>query len=123
MKRKIFILVMAHLFLSVGIYAHPQKGVLETGNDLLTAWQAYEEFINNSKGGYESDYDAGLFAGYVKGIADSMLEKGLCDFPEGVTYKQVFLVVGKYLNDNPALLHRHPLNLVQMALAIAFPPK
>jgi len=87
------------------------------GNKLLDYCHDYTEV---------SDFGAGLCIGYVSGIADSLNNKvnslptPFCA-PSGVIYKQLVLIIIKYLNDNPAELHKTASILVQRAFMEAFP--
>ena len=115
-------LFMVVLFLSMGLYAQTGKGPLSTGNALLEAWQAYEKLTDNLRDS-NITYNAGMFVGYVTAINHETIIFGVCTFPEGVSFSQVFRVVGKYLEDHPEKLHLTPYELVLHALMTAFPKK
>jgi hypothetical protein len=112
---------IAALFLFMGIYAHAQKEMLATGNDLIKTWRSYQKWHLESN--YESTtcLEAGLFMGFVKGIAEAALRSDWGVFPATVTHGQIYMVVGKYLEDHPEELHYPAYELVMRSLAKAFP--
>ena len=64
-------------------------------------------------------YEMGFCIGYVVGVADNNA-MSIC-MPPGVSQGQIRDIVKKYLNDNPAQLHRDADVLVLNALQQAFP--
>lgn len=89
------------------------------GNELLNHCHDYTE---------KSDFGAGFCIGYVTGIAEALNNKvnssptPFC-IPSEVIFKQLVLIVTKYLNDNPAELHKTAISIIQAALRDAFPCK
>jgi hypothetical protein len=96
-----------------------------TGNDLLAKCRAHEKLV--AAGDETTDGQMGVDAqycrSYVRGYEDGLLahsELVTC-LPDGVTYIQVVAVVPKYLEENPAQLHRPRGDLVEEALQEAWP--
>lgn len=100
MKKRIFIL----LLLSCGL-ANAQ---FMSGNQLKDHCNKADNLVS-----------AGLCMGYVEGVADA--NSFLFCTPPGVTVGQIRDVVKKYLNDNPAQLHKPGDDLATEALRSAFP--
>jgi len=102
----------------------------EDGNRLLEACQKYlgEEKYSSHTDGIE----AGICAGYLVGVTDTVelwdqwvamsgaVKKTHC-LPEAAEFDQLAKVVVKYLEDNPAHLHKNASFLVQLAFMEAFP--
>lgn len=99
---------LALLFLLV---ATPAFAV--TGNQLKT-WMADDEAMDRHTPG-ASGYAAGLFAGYVSGVADAVQGTAWCTHPH-VTQGEVFGIVKKYINDHPERLHLWASDIIESAL-------
>jgi hypothetical protein len=112
------------LFLLMGLNAY---ALINSGNDLMEAWQKYEKWDANAQNSILNDpitsLGAGEFRGYVKAIADMGSNQDSCYIPDGVTIRQIYLVIGKYLNEHPEELHLSARSIVHKALVKAFPPK
>jgi len=85
------------------------------GNELLNHCHDYTE---------KSDFGAGFCIGYVTGIAEALNHKvnlptPFC-MPSEVVFKQMVLIITKYLNGNPAELHKTATSLIQAALVLEF---
>lgn len=107
------------LLISTGLYAEA------TGNDLLSNWESWQRKQNSDsmhRPTSKTIYEAGRFEGFVEGCMGMLREYGL-EIPDDVTYGQIYKIVGKYLEDHPAELHRSADKLIQVALTAAFPPK
>ena len=105
MRSKLFLL----LLLALPLAANSQGGNFQNGNKLKT---------HCAKEGFSD----GFCMGYIIGVADN--NSFLICAPGGsggVTQGQFTDIVKKYLNDNPALLHRDDDVLVLDALKQAFP--
>ena len=102
MKSIVFLIT---LFFSFSTYAQTQ---FETGNKLKAD-------CDKSDGSFSASY----CFGYIIGAADANASS-ICT-PSRVTKGQVFDIVKKYLNDNPAQLHKDADVLVLNALQQAFP--
>lgn len=89
-----------------------------TGNQLKT-WMANDEAMDRRTPG-ANGYAAGLFTGYVSGVADTVQGKCWCLRPH-ITQGQIFEIVKKYLNDHPELLHLWASDIVESALREALP--
>lgn len=101
---KLIICFLISIF-SSAIYAQVQ---FDSGNKL-------KENCESAQGTYRN----ALCMGYIIGVADANATS-ICS-PLGVTKGQYESIVKKYLNDNPALLHKDADILVMGALSLAFP--
>jgi Rap1a immunity proteins len=63
---------------------------------------------------------SGLCSGIVEAITDNGSQLGVC-IPAGVTYGEENLVVYKYANDHPEMLHLEMASIVLFALTRAWP--
>jgi hypothetical protein len=115
-------LITAALLTAALIPATSFAGYFEDGNELLSDCTASKD--DNVY--YQKS--AGCVA-YITAISDlhdnsvrlQEREPKFCT-PRGVTKGQLEKIVVKYLNENPAYLHRNAAHLVGNALAFAFPP-
>jgi hypothetical protein len=122
MIRTIMIATVA-LMLSAG----PAEANFLTGSQLLAKCRAHKTLV--AAGEKTTDGQAAANAmycrGYVWGYADGLRrphgELGKPCWPDGVTYIQILAVVIKYLEENPAQLHRPSGDLVETALQEAWP--
>jgi len=91
------------------------------GNELLAEYHSYL----NVKGGTASAADAyagGLFDGYVSGVFHTSVGIVLCA-PNEVKNGHIQAVVGRFLEDQPTILHRSAVLLTTQALMKTFPCK
>ena len=80
-----------------------------TGNDLL-------EYLNN-----DLDISKGYVMGFARGVDyESIFSGELVCIPDNVPNKQFILIIKKYLNDNPEILHEPADILIYSALMDAF---
>ena len=105
--KKLFLL----LLLVLPLAANSQGGTFLNGNKLKTDCAQKDGFFDN-----------GFCMGYIIGVADNR-SFYICSpgGSGGVTAAQYTDIVKKYLNDNPAQLHRDADVLVLDALTQAFP--
>ena len=105
--KKLFLL----LLLVLPLAANSQGGTFLNGNKLKTHCVQKDGFFDN-----------GFCMGYIIGVADNR-SFYICSpgGSGGVTGAQYTDIVKKYLNDNPAQLHRDADVLVLDALTQAFP--
>jgi len=120
------------LMLAVAVAASAQV----TGQALHDEWQSYEKFDRNDPSISSSDYfGAGAYMGYVRGCLDSKdpyfivftgltgaSPKDLWELPKDSTAKQMFAVVGRYLDDHPEQWSSPASIVVVTAVVAAFPP-
>lgn len=97
------------------------------GNQLLTACQKTVQFIDGER---ESGTDVGYCFGLVNGVGNilSYMEADLprnerACFPEGIKNEQLTRIVVRYLQANPASLHRDGAFLTMAAFQNAYPCK
>jgi hypothetical protein len=98
-------LLISILFLSGNILA---QGIFKTGNSLLAD-------LRNT-----DSIDRMIGMGYVLAVHDASSGISVCS-PKGITTGQVMEVVKKYLEDNPAHLHRDADVLALKALQVSWP--
>jgi hypothetical protein len=92
-----------------------------TGN---TLYKEYQEYIKGSNGVVGvNELDAGSYMGYVNGALDILDSLNLVCVESSVTNGQIYDVIGKYLENNPATRNKYAESLVYLALAEAFPCK
>jgi len=81
----------------------------------------YEQYLSYKSN--DGSFDGPFYMGYVSGLAAAITgERLICPPPE-VTNKQLYLVVGNFLEANPARLHTSKAALALEALLKAFPCK
>jgi hypothetical protein len=122
--KKIFFIMI--VFLLMGLYGYAQEEPVGSGNHLFRAWKVFEKFANDKTTSSMNNLDyseTGFFVGYVLATAEAEMEKNRAQFPKGVTYDQIYRVVGKYLEEHPESLHLSAYYLAGEALRIAFFPK
>jgi hypothetical protein len=87
----------------------------------LAEWASSYERVqaNRIAKPYDMAY-AGLFNGYVTGVADTLREEGQFKAPLQATDQQLASIVSKYLRDNPANWTHKAVSLVTDALRQAF---
>ena len=61
------------------------------------------------------------FQGFVQGVVNADLNRGIFCLPGGTTNWQAFAIVAKFFRENPEQWHRGPSDLVEISLARAFP--
>ncbi len=105
--KKLFLL----LLLALPLLANSQSGNFQNGNKLKTLCEQKDSL-----------FDKSYCMGYIIGVADS-ISVFICapGGSGGVTQGQFTDIVKKYLNDNPAQLHKDADVLVLNALQQAFP--
>lgn len=86
-----------------------------SGNKLKTYLDAYEA--------KNADFNAGVYAGYVIGVQDSLGDILFCTPQDVVTQGQIAAIIGKFLRANPELWNKPADILVAQALNQAFPCK
>ena len=119
--KKIVGFVLIYFITSFLFIASPNTGI--NGSLLHTGWLQWK---NAMEGRGQPLADSGAYIGFVSGIAQMALEYREFVIPadvEGVYAKQLFFVVGKFLEDHPELHHKDGLYLVRRALKEAFPPQ
>ena len=87
-----------------------------TGNEL------YGHLKEGKKIDQESYY-SGLYQGYVLGVTDGLIEIRLICYSDGVTNKQIFDIVGKYLKNNLEVRNVPASNLIYRSLKGLYPCK
>jgi hypothetical protein len=102
MKRILFLVLMTPFFVKAEFYS---------GNEIKSR-------CNEPKGSY---LEAICF-GYVSGVIDTNSGVFVCP-PSSVTLQQAVDIVKKYINENPAQLHKSADTIVTMAIAKDFPCK
>jgi len=99
------------------------------GNGVLENCQKYLKVASNLTGAetFEDGIAGGLCIGYMAGVTETVriwqqgTEKQTYCLPEAAENNQLIRVTIKYLEDNPAELHKNASLLVQFALIEAFP--
>lgn len=105
MHRTILILL---LLFNVG----PVSAGFTTGHELYGWFQEADKQDG-------SDWETGLFYGYVGGVFDAGHGQWFCT-PAGVTRGQIAEIVKVFLRDHPGLLHLSATKLVTGALTLQF---
>lgn len=104
--------------------ATPVFAVSDDGFELAKNWREYKNFYK----GFDPASTlikvdrVGEYRGFVKGVIDA-LDGIAFAIPKNVTRKDVYAIVGKYLDDHPKELKESAVYLVIMALSTAFPKK
>ena len=96
------------------LYVDQSFAGFKSGNDL------YINMLDYNKP--EAHYGGGVYLGYVIGLADVMDGVVWCS-QDGVTAGQLAKIVGKFLEQNPQMLHLNADMLVVSALRQSFPCK
>jgi Rap1a immunity proteins len=112
MKRQMYFYVAALLLVAVPAIALDNL----TGNDLN---MLYDKSV-----GKALSYTRGFFDGYTAGVenTNTVLEVKVC-IPQGVTNKNIYDVVRKYLVEHPEELHQPAPTLIMKAIQNAWPCK
>ena len=96
------------------------------GNELIRECRFITEptvQFTGGEEGYKIGYDVGWCRGLISGHFEEMIwRKNIC-VPSGVRHVQAWRVVKKFLDDNPALLHKRESKLIRTALVEAWPCK
>src|SRR5436853_4401085 len=85
-----------------------------TGNE-LKKWMDEYEAVGDGRPGAKA-FEAGNYAGYVRGVADTFNGSAWCS-RSGVTVGQMTDVVSKFLRDAPEKLDEHASVLILDALS------
>jgi hypothetical protein len=107
-------------FLTLAATAHGQDKRYTDGNDLLVSCQLSVHWLDDHSTAMNSleDYRDGFCRGLVTGVADASPK--VCA-TEGITLGQNIRIVTKFLQDHPERLQLRATELVEQALAKAFP--
>lgn len=114
MKR--FTLVLA---LGLVLCAWAQAADFFDGHKLFDYWTSYKKWSNGSPG--VEPTDLGIFEGFVMGIAAAQ-DKASFQLPDNVGPGQLYMVVGKFLDEHGEWLGGSASSLVATALKLAYPP-
>ena len=112
--KKVLLVIALMLMSCQAVYAVEY----ETGNRFVNQWQEYK---NPDAERPSSSFAAGIYIGYVSGIADAGQIIGWFSYPNGTTNGQLCAVVGKWIDDHPERWTDSPLVIVTTALRKAFP--
>jgi len=95
------------------------------GHELVTLWRTYQNRRGPATGSEAviPMLDSARYMYYVMGVADTLPREGLFCAESTVIRRQVFEVVGKYLDAHPEQHHEPAWLLVASALKDAFPCK
>jgi hypothetical protein len=112
MKRLMYLGIIAILLAAIPAIALDSL----TGNDL--------NMLYDKAAGKALSYTRGFFDGYTSGVTNTniVLEGKAC-IPQGVTNKNVYDVVRKYLVEHPEELHQPAPTLIIKAIQNAWPCK
>lgn len=121
MKTRLELLVASPL---IALLSMPVVVAAADGNELLADCKFYVQYLDTKVLPDSSQYfEMGIYTGLIEGVRNTMLfldEHSAC-FPEtGITNGQAIRIVTKYLEDNPAALHRDRTFLAMMAFTTAF---
>ena len=107
--------------LLAGTQGHAQT-VFKDGNGLVEEMRQFEQAERKT---HEGGFSAGMYVGYVLGVADVHSGISWCPGVGGnrVTVGQVASTVSRYMNNNPDKWHVEARALVMNALQQAFPCK
>lgn len=100
--------------------AQPVAAGVETWNTLLARAAAWERVIDGRARDAGDGFEAGLFIGYVTGVAD-YTEGTLHCMPRGVTVGQTGAMVIRFMRARPDLMHNDADVIVAATLGAAFP--
>lgn len=95
---------------------------INSGNYLLDLYRQYKKGHTAVTQDPVGAMQRGLYMGYVQGVGNSLNYFAFCA-PHEVTYQQLYMVVGNFLEAHPERLHEHRSGLVIDALSKAFPCK
>jgi hypothetical protein len=113
---KIFTLLGLSLFLSTQSLDATSSGFIKLGSELYKEYQAHLRVERNW--GKKGDLIMGTaYSSYVQGVLDANNE---IDHPKDVTLGQIYAIVGKFLVNNPELLHNNAALLIETAIKRAF---
>jgi len=115
--KKMLIVVVAFVMSSSPAFATFYDGIM-----LAQKWREYKNHENGLKMEINADMDASWYQGYVTGIADAC-DGVMFSIPVGVMPKQIYEIVGKYLDDHHGELNKPADVLVEKAIMSAFPTK
>jgi len=110
------------LIIPIGLYAQIPEDI-NSGDYLLTCWKSVEKIEGGVTLSAKESLQVGYFWGHVLGVSDTLFDEDLVYYPEGATHHQIILVVGKYLDDHPELLHERASRLIRRALIKTFPKR
>jgi len=109
-------IVTTFVFAAISV-GHAEWGTAEI---LLDGWKAFQKLEANDKDVSPSEYLlAGAYAGYIMVFLHGTMNT--YKIPAGETPKQVFEVVGKYLDGHQDKWSEPPYKIVREALSKAFP--
>jgi Rap1a immunity proteins len=109
------------ILVGVALTSVPSPSSALTGNELLRKMEAYENAKDRTKDA--SSVDVGYLMGYVDAATSVFQAVDMLCVPGGVTLGQMTRIIGKYMRENPAVLHEEGHFLVYQALRGPFPCK
>jgi len=115
--KKMLIAVFALVMFSSSAFATFYDGAM-----LVQKWREYKKHESGLKMEISADMDASWYQGYVTGIADAC-DGVMFTLPVGIMPKQIYEIVGKWLDDHPGELNKPADVLVEKAIMSAFPAK
>jgi hypothetical protein len=104
------------------VFAATSLGYAQWGTSkvLMEGWKAFQKVETNDKSVVPSEYLlAGAYAGYIMGFLHGTMDT--YKIPARETPKQLFEVVGKYLDAHQDKWSEPPYKIVFQALSKAFP--
>ncbi|MDT0581434.1 Rap1a/Tai family immunity protein [Brumicola blandensis] len=91
-----------------------------SGNELYEQYLIYQGAIKGERTSIEDVSKGAHYMGYVYGVASTLSADGKICIPENVTTAQLADVVGKFLDDSPAIRNKESIVLTYAALLSSF---
>jgi len=105
--------LIASVLLIISFSSHSQ----EDGNDLLTGYKEYKSIMNKDDG---EIYEAAKYVGFVNGATQRLIVSEFLCIPGSVRKAQIYDIIGKFLEGNPASRNWAGSTLIYMALIKPF---
>ena len=116
------LLVVMMILVSATVASAEERLNIQTGNDLVFYFKAWDRGINNAGTGDDNN-NVRYLGGYMQGVIRTLGYADKVSIPPDTPYNQMIDVVKKLLNDHPEWWDYSSVLIIDIALARVWPPK
>lgn len=107
------------LALALGLAAASNASAMK-GDEFARLIESFKRANGNDAAANEDIMNMGMFAGYIRGVEDSMQGYRFC-IPPQATFSQRAALIEKYVQEHPDELHNGATSLIVQALQPVYP--